>query len=49
MLPSSTTGIYRIVAADQTAVSGAYRTDEERDSGEMVGNGLQNCGGSALN
>ncbi|WP_315787202.1 secretin N-terminal domain-containing protein, partial [Bradyrhizobium sp. SZCCHNR2011] len=34
-------GIYRIVAADQTAVSAAYRTDEAADGGEMVGNGLQ--------
>ncbi|WP_316237227.1 type II secretion system secretin GspD [Bradyrhizobium sp. SZCCHNR1015] len=34
-------GIYRIVAADQTAVSAAYRTDEVADGGEMVGNGLQ--------
>ncbi|WP_316200636.1 MULTISPECIES: type II secretion system secretin GspD [unclassified Bradyrhizobium] len=34
-------GIYRIVAADQTAVSAAYRTDDPADGGEMVGNGLQ--------
>ncbi|BAM86888.1 general secretion protein D [Bradyrhizobium oligotrophicum S58] len=34
-------GIYRIVAADQTAVSSAYRTDDVADGGEMVGNGLQ--------
>jgi general secretion pathway protein D len=34
-------GIYRIVAADQTAVSSAYRTDDAADGGEMVGNGLQ--------
>ncbi|WP_316187783.1 MULTISPECIES: type II secretion system secretin GspD [unclassified Bradyrhizobium] len=34
-------GIYRIVAADQTAVSSAYRTDDPADGGEMVGNGLQ--------
>ncbi|WP_316205375.1 type II secretion system secretin GspD [Bradyrhizobium sp. SZCCHNS3004] len=34
-------GIYRIVAADQTAVSSAYRTDDFTDGGEMVGNGLQ--------
>lgn len=34
-------GIYRIVAADQTATSGAYRTDDVPDTGDMVGNGLQ--------
>nr|WP_315780891.1 type II secretion system secretin GspD [Bradyrhizobium sp. SZCCHNPS1003] len=34
-------GIYRIVAADQTAVSSAYRTDEVPDTSEMVGSGLQ--------
>ncbi|MGJ5222176.1 secretin N-terminal domain-containing protein, partial [Bradyrhizobium oligotrophicum] len=34
-------GIYRIVAADQTAVLGTYRTDDVADGGEMVGNGLQ--------
>ncbi|MGJ4961324.1 type II secretion system secretin GspD [Bradyrhizobium sp. HKCCYLRH3061] len=34
-------GIYRIVAADQTTVSGAYRTDDVADTGEIVGSGLQ--------
>lgn len=34
-------GIYRIVAADQTAVSSTYRTDDFTDGGEVVGNGLQ--------
>ncbi|CCE00702.1 General secretion protein D [Bradyrhizobium sp. STM 3809] len=34
-------GIYRVLAADQTAVSAAYRADDVADSGEMVGNGLQ--------
>lgn len=33
-------GIYRIVAADQTALAGAYRTEDNPDSGEAVGGGL---------
>ncbi|WP_410052804.1 type II secretion system secretin GspD [Bradyrhizobium sp. SZCCHNPS2010] len=34
-------GIYRIVAADQTALAGVYHTEDNPDFGEAVGGGLQ--------
>jgi general secretion pathway protein D len=37
----NTRGIYRIVAADQTAVAATFRTDDSPDAGEAVGSGLQ--------
>jgi general secretion pathway protein D len=37
----NTRGIYRVVAADQTALAGTFRTEDSPDAGEMVGSGLQ--------
>ena len=34
-------GIYRVVAADQASVGGAFQTERASDNGELVGSGLQ--------